>query len=258
MTLTPRDWHYRFIQQARWTRDIRDFLFTRSKLELSSLVLDVGCGTGVLESNLSSERKFDLHALDINFEYLKLARLNAPDTFLTQGDGHYLPYSSKKFDIVFCHYLLLWVTDAYKVIQEMARITVNGGKVIAFAEPDYGGRIDYPPPLDELGKLQSKALNIQGADILIGRKLGEIFSKAGLVNIEIGVLGGQWPQPPSISETNTEWKVLHSDLDFLPEKDITHSTLDEFYRFDLYSWENRQRVLFVPTFFACGQVPMTD
>jgi ubiquinone/menaquinone biosynthesis C-methylase UbiE len=255
MSLSAHDWHIRFMLQANWTSEIRDYLFTRSRLGQSSLVLDVGCGTGVLETELGLQGLFNVHAVDINFEYLNLAKFNSPETFFAQGDGHTLPYANKIFDIVFCHYLLLWVTDASKVIHEMARITRPGGMVTALAEPDYGGRIDYPPPLDELGKLQTKSLELQGADIIMGRKLGKIFSKAGLEKIEIGVLGGQWIKPLSSSEINSEWRVLRSDIDTLTDNELTYTSLKDLYQLDLRSWESRERILFVPTFYACGQVP---
>jgi len=74
----------------------------------------------------------------------------------------------------------------------MARITRPGGAVLALAEPDYGGRIDYPIKLAQMGKWQIESLRLQGADPLMGRKLATIFNSAGFDSVETGVLGGQW------------------------------------------------------------------
>ncbi|MBE0410889.1 MAG: class I SAM-dependent methyltransferase [Anaerolineales bacterium] len=258
MSLSPLDWHIRFIQQAAWTRQLREYLIPRAGLEGSSLVLDVGCGTGVLEAEFKPSKSFHVHALDINFEFLRMTKNHAPACIAIQADGHALPYENRQFDIVFCHYLLLWVFDAVKVVQEMARVTRIGGMVTALAEPDYGGRIDYPPPFHELGELQVKALRSQGADISMGRKLGEVFSKAGLENIEIGVLGGQWLQGLSLSEIDSEWKVLQHDLESYKQHNITDDCLKDLYQLDISSWNKRERILFIPTFYACGQVPKNE
>lgn len=254
MSLSTSQWHERFSQQAIWTKQLRDYLFTRADLHSSRRVLDVGCGTGAIEVGFSRQFKLALHLLDINRNYLSLAKINSPGCFLVQGDGHSLPYASGSFDIVFCHYLLLWVAEAADVIAEMVRLTRRGGAVIALAEPDYGGRIDYPPPLDQLGHLQTQALHSQGADVNIGRKLGEIFSDAGLINIELGILGGQWLQPLSQGEIDSEWKVLQSDFENFEDPLLTKDNLEDIKLLDQIAWEKRERILFVPTFYALGQI----
>ncbi len=40
----------------------------------------------------------------------------------------------------------------------MHRVTSNNGYVVAFAEPDYGGRIDYPPEFIKIRDFQIKGL----------------------------------------------------------------------------------------------------
>jgi SAM-dependent methyltransferase len=63
----------------------------------------------------------------------------------SQADRHTLPFQPV-FDVTFCHFLLLWVSNPEKVVAEMGRVTRPGGSV-RLAEPDYGGRIDYPESL---------------------------------------------------------------------------------------------------------------
>ena len=62
----------------------------------------------------------------------------------------------------------------------MVRVTHPGGFVLALAEPDYGGRIDYPTELSQIGDWQKNALKQQGANPLMGRELRSIFSHAGI------------------------------------------------------------------------------
>ena len=78
----------------------------------------------------------------------------------------------------------------------MRRVVQPGGWVAALAEPDYGGRIDYPDALAALGWKQAAAVHAQGADIYAGRKLAGWLGQAGLKDIQVGLLGGQWGAPP--------------------------------------------------------------
>ena len=74
----------------------------------------------------------------------------------------------------------------------MKRVTRPGGTVAALAEPDYGGRIDFPDSLGELGQWQAFALGSQGANPNVGRRLMAEFIAADLDSVESGLMGGQW------------------------------------------------------------------
>jgi ubiquinone/menaquinone biosynthesis C-methylase UbiE len=251
MILTPLDWHYRYTQQAKWTADLRRYLYTRLDLDQKNKILDVGCGTGVIDTELNSLYAAKVFGLDIQHTNLDLAKKYAPKSSFTLGDAHQLPFHSKHFDLTLCHFLLLWVGSPTNVVREMKRVTRPGGYVMALAEPDYGGRIDYPKELEELGKWQQESLNQQGADAQIGRRLAEIFHQADLDDVEVGVLGGQWSGDSLMEDWLTEWLILENDLTKIPE-DVNNW---EFYKsMDLTHRQQGDRILFVPTFFAYGQV----
>jgi hypothetical protein len=122
------------------------------------------------------------------------------------------------------------------------------------AEPDYGGRIDYPKDLEALGDLQRFALQKQGADPQIGRRLGEIFNRAGIKIFDAGVLGGQWRGNLTRHEWELEWNVLLSDLQALSDTGIEEKKIEALRSLDWVAWERGERVLFVPTFYAWGKV----
>jgi SAM-dependent methyltransferase len=197
----------------------------------------------------------EIYGLDISEEYLHLAVHNLPGIPLSCGDAHGLPYPAGVFDISLCHFLLLWVADPVLVIREMARVTQPGGAVLALAEPDYGGRIDYPAELGILGSMQQSALHQQGADPLIGRRLRSVFQQAGLANVEAGVLGGQWSGVPSQEDREIEWKVLIDDIQKTSNMPVTTEMI-RLQMIDQQAWERGERVLFVPTFYAWGRVPL--
>lgn len=249
MSLSPQDWHSRFLQQSGWTRPLRTYLLARLGLTPASRILEAGCGTGVITAALRADTPARVFGLDLNPAYLRLAHQNDPATFYSNGNALHLPFAEDSFDAVVCHFFLLWVSQAAGAVEEMLRVTRPGGAVIAFAEPDYGGRIDHPPALVELGRLQAEALRQQGADPDMGRKLSGLFHDAGLRDVETGVLGAQWQGRPSPEETGSEWSTLAADL----AGKFPAGRLRELRRLDTTAWQTGQRVLFVPTFFAAGR-----
>ena len=253
MPLSHQDWHRRLTQQAYWTEDLRRYIFNQINIAKHHRILEVGCGTGAILKHLPTNTSFKV-GLDISREYLVLAMRNDLGASLIQGDAHVLPYSTRTFDLTLCHFLLLWVTNPSQVVSEMVRVTRPGGTVIALAEPDYGGRIDYPPALTRLGQCQTSSLLEQGADPTIGRKLTGIFHQAGLESIQTGVLGGHWSGIPDWDQWELEWAVLESDLG---QESISYSSFSNLKELDKNAYMRGERILFVPTFYAWGHVPTT-
>jgi ubiquinone/menaquinone biosynthesis C-methylase UbiE len=240
------DWHTRYLQQARWTAQLRTYLFQKAGLASAKHILDLGCGTGALLDGLPVKPGAAIFGLDLSLPAVQQASIHAPGASLTCADGLFLPFADFAFDIVFCHFVLLWTSDPLKVLAEMRRVTRPGGGVLALAEPDYGGRIDYPVELAALGRWQAESLRQQGADPEMGRKLTGIFTQAGFKHVETGVMGGEWTTHSLTEETNLEWDVLESDLTGrIPSQDI-----QKMRQLDTASRQKGERVLFVPTFYA--------
>lgn len=247
------DWDRRYRQQAGWTQDLRQYLYQRAGLEKARRVLDLGCGTGALLSELLENSPAEVHGLDIDPRHLNQAsQTDAPlpsrIPHLSLGDAHALPFLPQSFDLVLCHFVLLWLNHPALALAEMRRVTRPGGAVLALAEPDYGGRIDYPEELGVLGGLQEQALASQGADPRLGRKLLGLFEAAGLKQVEGGILGAQWTGQSSPEERDLEWVVLREDLQGLNADWQRLETLDR------QAWLKRERILYVPTFYAWGRV----
>jgi SAM-dependent methyltransferase len=251
MSLSPAEWHQRFRLQARWTEDLRQHLYPRAGLDRAARVLDVGCGTGALQAELSEESRSQIHGVDLNLSFLAQAAQNNPASQYVAGDAHKLPYASASFDICLCHFLLLWVENPEEVLSEMRRVTRPGGALMALAEPDYGGRIDHPPELAQIGQLQAGSLIQQGAEPEMGRRLAGLFSNFGLQSVETGVLGAQWSGPPLPEELASEWAVIRSDLKDM----LSREQLEKLQEMEMRAWARRERVLFVPTFYAWGRLP---
>lgn len=243
------DWARRFEQQARWTAQVRRTYFEQIQVAAGSRVLEVGCGPGVILADGPLVPEQFRYGVDIDLPALRQARSRLPAAPLTACDGLHLPFAGEQFDITFCHYYLLWV-DAQAALLEMRRVTRPGGWLLALAEPDYTARIDYPPPLDELGRQQTAALQAQGAHPQSGRSLGQLLAECGLKAITSGVLGGQWPAQMDPAEFDQEWQVLEHDL----AGRLPHADLVAYRNRDYAARQRGERVLYVPTFFAAGQV----
>jgi ubiquinone/menaquinone biosynthesis C-methylase UbiE len=241
------NWHTRYTQQSKWTRDLRAYIFDKVKLDTAHRVLEVGCGTGAILSELPTN--LTRYGLDLDTAALADCRIHTPAASLIRGNALSLPCSNGSFDIVYCHFLLLWVRDPLRALLEMKRVTRPGGYVIAFAEPDYFNRVDEPGEFIRLGKWQTDSLRRQGANPNFGARLAESFFQAGIKIIETGTIQSVESEP-SPDEWEIEWAVIESDLTgVVPAADIQRMKA-----LDRQARARGERRLHVPTFFAWGQV----
>jgi SAM-dependent methyltransferase len=255
VSLTPEEWHAWFRVQAGWTRPTRTWLYQQVGVARSGLVLEVGCGTGAIVRELARLGPSRAVGLDLDAAALCFAREQVRESeearkvAYVQGDACELPVPDSAFDVVVCHYLLLWLADPAQGVREMARVVRPSGHVLACAEPDYGGRVDHPPEMASLGRCQAEALRGQGADPEIGRRLGELFVAAGL-RTTVGVMAGRWDLPASPDAGfEAEWAMRQRDLAGL----LSPEELGHLQSIDGQALEEGRRILFVPTFYAWGR-----
>jgi hypothetical protein len=72
---------------------------------------------------------------------------------------------------------------------------------------------------------------------------------AGLEHVQAGVLGAEWSETASEAETELEQATLRADLEGL----ISGDELEQLLAADRAAWARRERVLYVPTFYAWGR-----
>lgn len=247
--------HDRYLHQAAWTRELRSYLFKKTGLSAARSVLEVGCGTGAILQEVHSQQDHPttrpvLYGLDISSDSLIECQVNAPDARLILGDALSLPFPVNNFDISYCHFLLLWVKDPLQVLIEIKRVTRSQGYVLALAEPDYSARQDRPSQLASLGLQQTRSLEGQGADVSIGSRIADLFSKAGIRILETGPIKSMDKDALTYKDWLDEWETLETDLAGLVEKEqiLKIKQLDE------EAWRRGEHLLNVPTYFVWGQV----
>lgn len=158
-------------------------------LELKSgdRVLEVGSGLGILATTiagrLSSGRMF---GLEYSHAQLSRAQRGSSNLAYIRGDAHSLPVLSGSFDVVYCRYLLEHVADPLRVLKEMRRVMVDGGRVYV-QENDIVHSV-FDPDCHTFYKLWQDFATLQAklkGDALIGRKLFRLLKAAGFREIQL-------------------------------------------------------------------------
>ena len=111
------------------------------------VVLDQGCGTGIIATDLAKKRKI-IYGIDNNKEMLANAFEKIDDSIqgnmhLQKGDAHNLEYEDDYFDGVVSNNVLFYVKDPIAVLKEAHRALKKEGVFIASG----------PVPNPDIGKL---------------------------------------------------------------------------------------------------------
>jgi ubiquinone/menaquinone biosynthesis C-methylase UbiE len=214
-------------------------------------ILEVGCGTGAIASELHNSTGASLFGVDQDHAGLNFAHELFPEFHWIQSLGDALPFMDRTFGGVYCHFYLMWVNDPLSALREMVRVVQPGGVVFAFAEPDYSQSRVFPPSLHKLKAYQIQSLLLQAANPNIGSHLREFFKLAGLTEIESGALKSEPAVKISRNEWEAEWQVLRTDLNRLfPDQD-----LKDFHQIFQTAFETPGFLWSTPVWFAAGKAP---
>jgi SAM-dependent methyltransferase len=98
------------------------------------------------------------------------------------------------FDVAHARTLLITVPEPEVVLAEMVRLTRPGGWVVAL-EPDTEPMICYPPhpAVERLRELFGAAFARNGADPSIGRRVPELYRRAGLTDVGVEAVAALYP-----------------------------------------------------------------
>ncbi|MBX7254820.1 MAG: methyltransferase domain-containing protein [Candidatus Hydrogenedentes bacterium] len=203
--MDSRDLDNQYRRQARWFVGERNRLLRRVDIASKGRVLDLGAGTGTTLADLKWRCGGIAVGLDSDVKSLRLA-----EGLRVAGTGETLPFHAGSFDLVFTQMFFLWVRDLRQVIAEIDRVLLPGGHLIAAAEPDYGGLIEYPSSSSGL-KAYGESLRTEGADVQVARKLGQALRTAGFE-----VNAGVHPCDPLSRVDNSDGANADQGFLFLP------------------------------------------
>ncbi|MEN8122853.1 MAG: class I SAM-dependent methyltransferase [Bacteroidota bacterium] len=108
---------------------------TRKQLKVSDIVLDYGCGTGLISNEIADKVK-TVHAIDISSKMIEIAKNKAIGRKIQNIDYAYSNifddrYKKGSFNVILAFYVLHLFDDSQKVIQRMNELLKPGGLIIS-------------------------------------------------------------------------------------------------------------------------------
>jgi ubiquinone/menaquinone biosynthesis C-methylase UbiE len=101
--------------------------YLKAELKGRKKILDVGCGIGTFEQRMSN---FNISAIDVDDEMLKIAREKAPKSKFYSADAIKIPFKDSSFNAVFFVTSLEFIDDYKKAIDESVRVLQSKGKLV--------------------------------------------------------------------------------------------------------------------------------
>jgi trans-aconitate methyltransferase len=180
-------------------------LLGRIGLAPGQSAIDLGCGpSGILD--LLSAAVFPggrVVGLDADPAHITMARQHASErgllnVDLVKADARHTGLLPASFDLVHARTVLVTIPEPEEVLAEMVRLARPGGWV-ASQEPDIENAFCYPPlpAWDRLREIFRASFGRSGADLLVGRRLPELYRQAGLEEIEVVVHAPVYPAAQS-------------------------------------------------------------
>ena len=176
-------------------------LLDRIGLKPGQSAIDLGCGPrGILDLlSAAVSPGGSVTGLDADPAHVAMAGQYAGQHGLANvevmsGDARHTGLPEGSFDLVHARTLLVTIPRPAEVITEMVRLARPGGWV-AGQEPDVGCSLCYPPlpEWDRLREIFHAGFSRSGADLMIGRRLTELYREAGLEEIGVVVHAGTYP-----------------------------------------------------------------
>ncbi|MFW6075143.1 MAG: methyltransferase domain-containing protein, partial [Chloroflexota bacterium] len=149
------------------------------------VVLDIGCGPGLLLEPLHERvtSEGSIHGLDLNPHFISVAERRAEMLELTNAtftvdDCHELPYRDEVFDAVVAEKLLMHVAPISRVLEEVKRVLVPGGRAVFIDYDPYTIMVAGPDPTITF-RVMASAARVY-ASPTAARETALLCSKAGL------------------------------------------------------------------------------
>jgi demethylmenaquinone methyltransferase / 2-methoxy-6-polyprenyl-1,4-benzoquinol methylase len=143
------------MQDSYW----KSWLLTRARVVKGSRILDIGCGTGVLEERIDGG--VEVVGVDITEEMVRLALSKGISSLrsLNLADGEHLPFRERSFDCVVSCYVVKYCNPV-QFVKEAARVLRPGGALVLY---------DFSPPKGPFAPFH--AFYVYGLLKIVGRAM---------------------------------------------------------------------------------------
>ncbi|MFC5401172.1 class I SAM-dependent methyltransferase [Cohnella soli] len=129
---------------------------TKAQLERSNVVLDVGCGTGLISNEVAEDVK-EIHAIDISSNMIAIAEKKAKARNIANINYAHATifderYKEGSFDVILAFHVLHLLEDEHLALRRMNELLKPGGLLIS-ATPCVGEKIVLKSLLSFAGRV---------------------------------------------------------------------------------------------------------
>lgn len=201
----------RLRQQAQAVRAIEAGILRSAGIQAEHDVLELGCGPGYVTDLLSElAPEGSLYAVEPSPTLLAQVEGNvrnkpARGLYPIQAYGDRLPIPDCSVDFSYTRFVLQHVPHPQAIISEVYRVMRSGGRFCA-VDSDDGLVVCFPedPRVNQVLRTAQSAQADKGGDRFIGRKLQNMMTEAGFVNVKSRVL--------ALTSTDLPFAVLFNIL----------------------------------------------
>ncbi|MYC14211.1 MAG: methyltransferase domain-containing protein [Gemmatimonadetes bacterium] len=182
-------------QHNTWQAETTD-LWDRATFRAGQTILDLGCGPGFTSLELGERVGAGgrVLAVDGSKKFADFLRHRAASASMTQievvvADVRTLDLPVASIDAVFARWLLCFIEEPQKVIEQVARTLKRGGHLLVMDYCTYGAfvaQIQYP----HLRRVLQAVHRSFGDGLEIGDKLPQLMERCGLEVVEVIPIGG--------------------------------------------------------------------
>jgi SAM-dependent methyltransferase len=189
-------------------------------------VADFGCGSGTMSrmpgslvGPSGSVTGIDLHAAQLEQARQLSAKDGLANTAFVAVDACATGLPPNGFDLVYCRFLLLHLTDPASCLQEVWRVLKPGGILLA-EDGDLASACSIPPTaLDAFADLFGRLGPIRGVDYSLANRLCHLVADAGFSVINLKV--HQPAERAGLSGLLLKWSVEEAGPAFVEAGLIT-------------------------------------
>jgi SAM-dependent methyltransferase len=241
--------HRHYQLQAEWLAPSRQYLYRKIGLARHERILDFGCGSGVITEEIRGICGRPLLGVDRDPAMAAFAQKEYPQNRFLAADENKLLEQGLRFDLIVLSFVLMWQAKPLLFLRKLKKLLKEKGTLLILAEPDYGGRIDFPDELNFLKEIFTGHIISQKGDPLIGRKLKTLLLKSGW-QAEIGLASHlHFPVNYDRDIWENEWRFWRELAG------LTGQTVKNILCFEKNATRSRQRLILFPVFYAIARCP---